>query len=122
MQENKLSIAIIISDNNKYYISTLLENRLRNLKVTYKVFFADTINYKEENINREFDCIIGVGDRINKLREYSIENGFNKVFWNINLDNNESIFIAFNKSDYRQSTNELINNVLKEIRKEIIKM
>ena len=122
MQENKLSIAIIISDNNKYYISTLLENRLRNLKVTYKVFFVDTINYEEENINREFDCIIGVGDRINKLREYSIENGFNKVFWNINLDNNESIFIAFNKSDYRQSTNELINNVLKEIRKEIIKM
>ena len=118
MEENKLCVAASISDDNKDYISKILENILRN----FKIFFIDTINYEEENLNGNFDCIIGIGDEIEELRKYSLDNGFNKVFWNLNLDNKESVFVGFNKSDYRQSTNELINNVLKEIIKEIIRM
>ena len=121
MQENKLRIAIIISDDNKDYIYILLKNKLSNFKINYEIFFIDSINY-EDNIYKKFDCIIGIGDEIEELRKNSIDNGFNKVFWNLNLDNKEKIFIGFNKSDFRQSTNELINNVLKEIIKEIITM
>ena len=118
MQGNKLCVAIIISDDNKDYISKILENKLSN----FKIFSINSFYYEEENIDNKFDCIIGIGDRITEVRQYSIDKGFNKVLWNLNLDNNLSVFVAFNKSDFGESSSQLINNVLKEIRKEIIKM
>lgn len=110
-------ISIELNEND--WDKSLLESidKLNSIKVISKT--TSNIKIAIEEVSNEWDILIGIGESIDELRKRALEFGYHQIFWSLNINNKDNIFIGFNQSDFSSKISPLITKTLSALVKEI---
>lgn len=120
-QSESLKVGMVIINSDKSMMLDKLSNRMNDLKINYEKIDYNKFKNNVKEIKNRYDIIIAFGRDIREVREKIINIGFHQIFWNVNFENNKSIFIAADKSDFNWKINlplvELFETLMSEIKK-----
>ena len=116
-----LKVGMIITNSDESMLLDKLSNMMNELAINYeKICYSDFEN-NATTIKNKYNILIVFGREIREAREKIIHIGFHQIFWNVNFEDDKSIFIASDKSDFNWKINlqlvELFETLMSEIKK-----